>query len=405
MLRAAYATIRTVYGVGVVARFHEFGDRSHPPAIGYFEEHRHQVRWLLKRAKNIDELLRKTGSKPEIDRHQPFYSGDIAWLYNECGVLSLVQGRLNDAGKLFSEAISALNPIERRGTPGALTASIRLNRALVDIELGNLRKADAALRDIIVQQDEHRAVRWIAIGYRGLIEHIRGNLDEADRRYDGAIKVLTKMRRNRAASIFSRHRADLKRRLGGPTQMDNAARFATDAVNLAAAGSHADVLHQARLSLLRVKAQRDDHGSFGDLRKELESIEYYAKIMGMPRLEVETTHVDAFLRRKVGDLTMAMKSITRSLAIANECELVLKKIGGTILAAEISKDLGMTDGARTLAETAKVMATAAEFSAHQVAAQNLLILSSCSRKRPPVVVSDGWKNRASSSFTLFRNNS
>ena len=56
----------------------------------------------------------------------------------------------------------------------------------------------------------------------------------------------------------------------------------------------------------------DQKGNDADLRKELDSIEAYAKVMGMPRLEVETTYVDADFRRKLGDLTMAMKAITRA---------------------------------------------------------------------------------------------
>ena len=373
MLRAAYGTIRTVYGVGVVARFHEFGDKRTPPTVGYFEEHRQQVRWLLRRAKDVERLLEeKYPDKEELQQRLPFYAGDIAWLYNECGVLSLVQGRLNDAGKLFSEALRALGPIERRGTPAALSASVRLNRALVDIELGNLRKAETALRDIIAQEDEHRAVRWIAYGYRGLIEHIRGNLDEARNRYKGAIEVLVKLKRNRAASIFSRHSADLHRRLRGKDNLKKAEQLADNAVSLAAAGSHADVLHQARLSRLQIKAAVKGRESFAELRKELEGIETYAKMMGMPRLEVETAYVDAFFRYELGDLTMAMKSITRSLAIANDCDLVLRKIGGTLLAAKICVALGMNEGARTLAETAKVMATTSEFSMDQDTAQTIL---------------------------------
>jgi tetratricopeptide (TPR) repeat protein len=287
-------------------------------------------------------------------------------------VLCLVQGRLNDASKLFSVSMRALLPIERRGTPAALTASVRLNRALVDIELGNLPKAEGALRDIIAQQDEHRAVRSIASGYCGLIEHIRGNLGEARSRYDGAVKALVAMKRNRAASIFSRHCADLCRCLKAKDDLKEAERLADNAVNLAAAGSHADVLHQARLSRLRIQAARRGPESFAPLRKELESIEAYAKVMGMPRLEVETAHVDASFRRQLGDLTMAMRAITRSLTIANDCNLVLRIISGTLLAAEISKDLGMPEGARTLAETAKVMATTAEFSAALDNAQSIL---------------------------------
>jgi SIR2-like domain len=372
MLRAAYGTIRTVYGVGVVARFQEFGDKATPPSVGYFEEHRQQVRWLLTQGKEIERRLIDSEPDREFVQKLPFYSGDIAWLYNECGVLCLVQGRLNDASKLFSVSMRALLPIERRGTPAALTASVRLNRALVDIELGNLPKAEGALHDIMARQDEHRAVRSIASGYCGLIEHIRGNLGEARSRYDGAVQNLVKMKRNRAASIFSRHCADLCRCLKAKDDLKEAERLADNAVNLAAAGSHADVLHQARLSRLRIQAARRGPESFAQLRKELESIEAYAKVMGMPRLEVETAHVDAYFRRQLGDLTMAMKAITRSLTIANDCNLVLRIISGTLLAAEISKDLGMPEGARTLAETAKVMATTAEFSAALDHAQTIL---------------------------------
>jgi SIR2-like domain len=372
MLRAAYGTIRTVYGVGVVARFHEFGDKATPPSVGYFEEHRQQVRWLLKQAKEIERCLIGGKSVRKFVQKLPFYSGDIAWLYNECGVLSLVQGRLNDASKLFSESMRALLPIERRGTPAALTASVRLNRALVDIELGNLPKAEGALHDIMAQRDEHRAVRWIASDYCGLIEHIRGNLGEARSRYNGAVRVLVEMKRNRAASIFSRHCADLCRCLKAEDDLKEAERLADSAVNLAAAGSHADVLHQARLSRLRTQAARRGPESFAQLRKELESIEAYARVMGMPRLEVETAYLDAYFRHQLGDLTMAMKAVTRSLTIANDCNLVLRIISGTLLAADISKDLGMPEGARTLAETAKVMATTAEFSAALDNAQTIL---------------------------------
>ncbi|HEY1720295.1 MAG TPA: SIR2 family protein [Magnetospirillaceae bacterium] len=369
MLRAAYGVIRTVYGVGVVARFHEYDSEEIRPREGYFEEHRRQVRWLLKRAKDLGADVVK---KPNADDSRPpFYSGEIAWLYNECGVLSLAQGALDDAGALFAQAIRSLNPIERRGAPAALTTHIRLNRALVDIERGKLRKAHVALRDIIAQEDEHRAIRWIAFGYTGLIEHLRGDLDEGQKCYSKSIEVLTSMKRYRAASIFARHNADLHRRLGKDA-LQEARRLADEAVNLAAAGSHSDILHQARLSRLQIVATEQGSGSFARLRKEMEDIEAYAKTMGMPRLEVETSYVDAWFRRQLGDLTLAMKRISHSLAIANECDLVLRKIGSMLLAARISRDLDMRDGARALAITAKEMAIAAEYSIAQDSAQTLL---------------------------------
>jgi tetratricopeptide (TPR) repeat protein len=373
MVRAAYGVIRTVYGVGVVARFHEYVEDG--PPEGYFEEHRRHVRWLLKRAQALGPQVSadplQSATDTDVKRSAPFYTGEIAWLYNESGVLSLVQGNLDDAAALFAQAIRVLNEIERRGAPAALTSAVRLNRALVDIERGHLRKADATLRDITSFRDEHRAVRWIAYGYRGLIEHLRGNRDKASSKYEQATKVLNGLKRYRAASIFMRHHADLKRSLG-KASLEEARGLVDEAVNLAAAGSHSDVLYQARLTRLRIRADQEGPGCYADLRRELRTIEHYAKVMGMPRLEIEVLYFEAVLRSRLGDLGMAMKRNSRSLALANTCDLVLRKISSMVLAAELSKDLDNREGARALAEAAKSMAIVAECSMAQDRAQTLL---------------------------------
>ncbi len=66
----------------------------------YLEEHRLLVRWLLRRAQFLgndakpeDQQSRASDLQQEWEiTKAPFYSEEIVWLYNECGLLSLIQG-------------------------------------------------------------------------------------------------------------------------------------------------------------------------------------------------------------------------------------------------------------------------------------------------------------------------
>src|SRR5262249_33408366 len=151
---------------------------------GIFEEHRLLIRWLLRRAGALDP----PESKPAKEDDAVFYAEEVAWLLNECGVLSLAQGRLQDAVALLERAQRAAERIEPNGT-GALRTRIGLNAVIADIERGRLSRARALLTEIAGIPDEHPIPRLLAEGYLGLIDHVTGRLDSASERYRKALGI------------------------------------------------------------------------------------------------------------------------------------------------------------------------------------------------------------------------
>ncbi len=319
---------------------------------------------------------RTTASHEAYRRKLPLFIDDHVWLHNECGVLSLAQGRLVDAAKLFSVAERAVQRIESPGIAGAQTSIIRINRAVADIEMGKCAKADAALAAIAATSDESRSVRWIAHGYRGLVAHISGDAAAARRRYEEAVGALRAMARFRAASIFSRHLAALLRREG---RRGDALEAAETAVTLASSGNHTDVYQLARITRVRVEIDAVTGGvaatmpSMIEVQKTLTNVADYARTMGMPRIAVEAAHLDAAIRLKVGDLHYANASVTEALSIATENGMTLKKVALTILAARIYLERGLVEDARLLAESARAIAIATQYAAVKDEAQQILV--------------------------------
>lgn len=392
MLRAAYGVARSVLSLAVVTRFDSYVPGIPAPTYGFIEEHRHAIRWLTRRAHKLakpllDELMEEHRKAPNAPRTSeetrqseqyrdrlPFFTGDLVWLHNECGVLSLAQGRLPDAAKLFAVALRVVQRIEAPTLGGAHTNVLRLNRAIVDIEMGQCRKADDALRAIVATVDEHRAVRWIAHGYRGLVAHIIGDTHTAVQRYTEATEALRVMQRFRAASIFARHHADLLRR----DQSKDAQKLAETAVNLATIGNHVDVYQLARIARLRAEVAarhlgREARGpELMEVQKTLADVATYARTMGMPRIALEAAHLDASIRLEIGDLHYANISVTRALSLAHENGMTLKKVALTILLARIYKARGLKEDARLLAENARDLATGTEYAHAQDEAQKIL---------------------------------
>jgi hypothetical protein len=85
-LRAAIGVARSLYSIGVVGRFADVAGLPvrRPPDMGYFEQHRLVVRFLLHRATELPPEIKR----PFEHAWPPFYRDEIMWLYNECGVFS-----------------------------------------------------------------------------------------------------------------------------------------------------------------------------------------------------------------------------------------------------------------------------------------------------------------------------
>ncbi|HWA90315.1 MAG TPA: SIR2 family protein [Rhizomicrobium sp.] len=328
LLRAAFGIMRSIYSVAVLARFdHEpQGVEGTPGHEGYFEEYRRTVRWMVTAALDLGEK--------DHQKYAPFFAEEIVWLYNECAVLSLVQGRLADAHALFDAALLAAKKVEP-GELGALHVRILLNKAVSDIERGHGASAREYLQRIACMVDEHPVPPLLAKGYLGLIDHLAGEVDSAVAEYKEAIEGLIKLRRARAASIFSRHYGDLLAKNLGERRHAEAKRMLHNAIHLAQEGGHEDIRHMALLSMARCQMDESASADSAQIHNVLDNVERYARLVGMPRLLCEVDIIRARLLFKQGEVRLAGSLATRCLQIATVNDLRIRKITSLLLLAEI----------------------------------------------------------------------
>jgi hypothetical protein len=351
MLRAAFGIMRSIYSVAALARFDltavsepietvNLPDHDH----GLFEDNRRQLNWLLSRAKQFDE------------QEAPFRAEEMVWLFNECGVHSLAQGRLLDAVAMFNTALLAAAEIEPR-EQGALHTRIRLNKALCDIERGRGTQARRHLERIAQSNPrEHPVPGIIAKGYLGWLDHLAGNHDAASAAYEMVVSALLDEGQSRAASIFARQHADMSR----STDQAAASKLAEEAIEFAMRGGHEDIRHQAVLSRIKIRIAAHD-GDLATLHRELDVVERYARFMGMPRLTCRAAELRARLHHRAGDMQTAGTIATRGLEIAARNGLRTRETILLLLLARINLDRGQRAAARPLLHEADLTAREAEY--------------------------------------------
>lgn len=376
MLRAAYGIMRSVYSVAVLARLDvpSQSPTQEDPDIGYMEQYRRLVRWTIKAsndlqsdlAQDVKQLQTRGDARPasektdapspsyDVEHFRPFFSEEIVWLYNECGVLSLVQGHLSDAHALFGRALEAAGRLEPDSSR-PLHVRIQLNKAIVDIERGHTEEARRNLSRIRAIRGEHFIPRALATGYLGLIEHLAGNGDVATDLYNSAIEELIKERRTRAASIFARHLGDLRRIMGGDKREEAKARI-EQALNLAEEGSHEDVRHMALLAHARLRIDTYSHANAHTVHGDLDQVEKYGRTIGLPRLLCEALALRARLLLKQGETHLASSLAAQSLEIAASNNMRIRTLSALLLLAEICIERDQRRAARPLIELAARLA-------------------------------------------------
>lgn len=342
LLRAVLGIIRSVYSLSTIARAApgsatEVAERSQVTTEedGILQRHRDLVHWIILQAANHDRL--KQGSGKKIP--SPFFAEEIAWLYNEAGVLSYAQGALQFARGFFNRAAEFAHRIEPSQT-GAIRSTIALNVAETDIDRGRLMYAEAAIATILGIKDEHPVVLRVAAGLMGLVEQIKGRYPSAERYFKQALDDSTEdeegsprlglitLKQTRAASIMSRHYAELLQRVEG--RMKEARAMLRQSAILAIEGGHEDIRYQSRLSYLRLKLmEREKDGKVAtdghNMHKELDVIEDFARVMGMPRLQCAADEIRARLHLADGDLQAALAMASRGLTLASANDLRLRK--------------------------------------------------------------------------------
>ena len=360
-VRAALGVMRSTYSMGVLAHADLDGSSNEEAEAdpGYFEDYRRLGRWLLRLARVVPSkawLHKDISVEPQ--RFNCFYAEEIVWLFNECGVLSLAQGRLSDALGLFRAARVSSWRIEPEAG-GALQTRIALNKAVVDIERGELSRARRALERIraVPDQVELVGIGHIASGYLGVIEYLAGNFDLARSLLSAAIEATLARHRLRVASIFCRYFADLMRESGD----QGAAMTIEKAIRMADEGGHEDVLRQAMLSRVALLIATKDVQKSREIQPILDSIESYARKIGIPRLLSEVNVQRARLMLDLGESRLAANLSTDALQVATMQDMRPLQLRALLLLGEAYISGGHRLAAQPIIRCAQALARKCEY--------------------------------------------
>jgi len=360
-IRAAYYLVRSTYSLGLIS--HLVPEAQTEGAVcGHMEEYARIIRWITQSAARWEQAeLAKDWKDSEERQMGLFYAGELVWLYHECGVIDLAQGRLNDAEEMLSLAEQAARRVEADNT-GTMHARIRLHTGLLQIDRGRLQRAKHILYPLAQRQNGHPVLPLLASFYLGLIEHIGGNYAAADRYYAQALSPLQKLNRSRAAAFVLINRANLARRVR-PDQPHEALTMANEAISLAHQGGHEDLRHIALIQRVWIYADTgvspaaDQPGHF----EVLSAAQRYAVRMQIPRIACEVHQVRASLLMREGEYEMSVRDATASLEIAALYDLKLFKARGLLILAKIYHRRRDVDGARELVKMGSEIANACDY--------------------------------------------
>ena len=344
-LRAAYALIRSSFSMGVLARSAQIPAKG--DNCGAMEQYRRLVHWILRRARELDGHTQGEGV---------FYPGELLWLYNEGGVISLAQGKLDEAEELLTLAERAVKYVENDST-GSLHVRVLLHTALTAIERGRLSQGRAMLLPISKRRGGHPVPRELAKFYLGLIEHLGGNYTAAQSLYSQASAGLREVGRPRALAFVLQAQADLRHVLP-PKEMDQALSMTDEAISLAQKGGHEDLRVIASLAKVRLQIEA---GATRGVFEQLDFAERYATRMDMPRIACEVHELRARLLHQQGETVMSAREASASLEIAALYDLKLMKIRAMLTLAKIYVARGEHEGATALVESGKEMARSADY--------------------------------------------
>ncbi|MET1255107.1 SIR2 family protein [Aliikangiella maris] len=368
-LRAGFNLVSGSFSIGVISRlFHEesdeldLGGETRKP----FDNYRSWIRGLLNAAvandhfddaidkifnsgqHDIDEIVKDLKLKNEQAKkfenirkfikqfkiQKPFYRTEIAWLYNERGLVNFLQGRLYEAITFFDSALEQINDdqwvclSEDESQSAASTyRRIILNRAVARLEAGKLEDALDVLLSMHNQlSDKNRArpnqtLYW-AKGYLGLCYHLNGRKNTAQKYYKAAIDYFADQPNHmRTLAIFRRHLADLYRSLN---QLEKAQSLINQSISTATSADQQDILHHAFVSKARLINAADENT--GTAMGLLNKAQQYAEKMGIYKLQVDcyTSKGELMLKQKQFD--NAGRYLTNAIAIANKHGMKLRKI-------------------------------------------------------------------------------
>jgi tetratricopeptide (TPR) repeat protein len=297
----------------------------------------------IRTAKRMPLWVNEKGLRNKVERRTGvLYADELAWLYNELGLVAFSTGLVADSYALF-RAGQHVNAVAERGFHGHRWCASEINLGLVQIERGHLVRGryhlDSAVRTAHSLQDDVLKAR--ANGHLGLVHHLMGNYERSGNLYNEAIDQLLRVGNHRGASIFLMHRGDLRRRT---QKFVEAASDLRESVAAAESGRHPDMVHYSKLADAKLRRAQRNTVALEELTPAID----FARRLGIPRLECDAQIVQGQIALEQGEYDMAGRLAVSSLGIASSLGLRLRLTGSLILLGRVSEARGHWRGATKL---------------------------------------------------------
>ena len=270
------------------------------------------------------------------------YADELAWLYNELGLIAFIRGSLGNAQSLWLQGLE-INRVAEAGKQGRRWRQSMLNLAIVAVERARLETGQRSLEQVLqaAQADHDHGTYARARGFLGWVYHLRGDDTLARRHYSAAIDQLREIGVARGRSLFLRQLGDLHRRFG---RFSDARECLARSIASAEHGGHLDLLNWARLSqAILALAEEKQTAAAG-----VEDVLAFALRMGIPKLEAAALQVRAEAALGSRDLGHAASMARRSLAISTRLGMGLRVNGNFVVLGRIAQAQGDTKAAREL---------------------------------------------------------
>jgi tetratricopeptide (TPR) repeat protein len=274
------------------------------------------------------------------------YADELAWLYNELGLVAFSTGFMPDAYALF-RAGQHVNAVAERGLQGYRWCESEINLGLVQMERGHLVRARYHFENAVRASAKLDVGTLVAraVGHLGLIHHLTGNYRRSKELYDSAVEELLAAGNRRGASIFLKHRGDLLRRMG---KFKEAAEDLQGSVAAAESGSHPDLVHYAMIARANLARAENKLVPIEELVPAID----FARRVGIPKLEWDAKIVQGQIALDQGEFEMAGRLAVSTLGIASSLGLRLRLTGSLILLGRVTDARGHSGGARKLFHSA-----------------------------------------------------
>jgi tetratricopeptide (TPR) repeat protein len=337
LCRAAYSILRARFCSNTVARW------------GNYDDYLKLVVRLYDTIKYVSPHLWDHIETPDPEKTGPLYGDELAWVYNEVGLVSYSMGNKLNATALWVQG-SEINRLIDGNSDGRFMfqSCISLGGAYVQygrllIAKPYLDKAFEIAHNLKSQNLIHRVLAYVA-----LVKYLQGSLEEADRDFTVA---WDKLEHNpRARAIVSNFHGEVLLKLD---RRDEAFRKIEQSRHIAEAAHYPDLIAYSRLSKANYLSGEEQ---YAEAQSEFQFVLKTAREKSLRRLEAATLSGMSRLAQILGDFQSSKHRAIESLKISNEYVLGLHQTVGMLVLGKALVSAGQEDTGIACLQTAREIA-------------------------------------------------